>query len=128
MREAKQLPAFLIGDKSLRIANVRLSHLFAAPVVQDNVQGRCNLLGDVGLYPERIAGLAIVRLRPQVKSVVGADELYGHSQAVAGSSYRTLDDVLYLEYRRDLLYREVPALERECRGAGSDQQLGQSCQ
>ena len=83
MREGEQLQTFLIGDKCLRIAHVGQCHCGTAIVVQEHIQRQSDLLGNVGLYRERVAGIAIVGFRPQVETVVGSNKLCGHSQAVA---------------------------------------------
>ena len=54
-------------------------------------QQRRDLLGDLVLHGEDIAGVALELLRPLVKTGGDVDELHGDAQAVAGLAHAALE-------------------------------------
>ena len=83
-------------------------------IIQEHVERRRDLLGDVRLHAKRVFRLSIVVLRPQVKAVGCPNELRGNAQPVAVPPNRPLDDMGNAELRSDLGDRYVLALEMKC--------------
>jgi len=83
---------------------------------------------DLGLQPQHVADVPVIRLGPQMPVPPGIDELSGDPDPVALSDHRALDEGLHPELAGDLRdwLRLVPVLEH--RGPRDDPQSAEAGQ
>ena len=121
-----QLPAFDVGNKRADVARAESEHSIARPFIEHDVERARDVLGDVFLDVEQGFGLAVVGLRPEMKTILCPDELRRNAQVVPYPAHRALDDVRDAEPARNLADIDVRVLEFETRCARRDLELGQS--
>src|ERR1019366_10487964 len=61
-----------------------------------------NGLRDLVLHSEYIRQLAVIALRPEMRAVLGVDELRRHSDAASGTAYAAFEDGAHAECFGDL--------------------------